>query len=147
MLVVAILERNTTERWKPFLSCVVLRRAITEENMFAVQFIFQPGTYDEEFYALDDSIEEYVAKIPGFLGVEKWLKPESTIKNSIYYFETKEAVLDLARFGDHREAKGRVRQWYDGYQVIITEVIAAYGDGNIPSIAAGVKGKSSFYAG
>lgn len=115
--------------------------------MFAVQFIFQPGTYDDEFYALDDSIENYVANIPGFLGVEKWVKADSDIKNSVYYFETKEALKDLARFGDHREAKGKVRQWYDGYQVVVTEVVAAYGDGNIPSIAAEVKGKSTFYAG
>ena len=115
--------------------------------MFAVQFIFNPGTYDEEFYCLDDSIEEYAAALPGFLGVEKWVKPDTRVTNSIYYFETKEALTKLARFGDHRDAKGKVSRWYEGYQVVITEVIASYGDGNIPSIAAEVKGKSAFYAG
>lgn len=115
--------------------------------MYAVQFIFNPGTYDDEFHVLDDSIEQFVAELPGFLGVEKWVKPETDIKNSIYYFETKEALTELARFGDHREAKGKVARWYDGYQVVITEVIAAYGDGNIPSIASTIKGKSAFYSG
>lgn len=115
--------------------------------MYAVQFIFQPGTYDNEFYTLDASIEDFVAKLPGFLGVEKWVKPETEIRNAVYYFENKEALTQLARFSDHREAKGKVQRWYDGFQVVITEVIAAYGDGNIPSIAADVKGKSSFYSG
>ena len=108
--------------------------------MYAVQFIFNPGTYDDEFHVLDDSIEQFVAELPGFLG-------ETDIKNSIYYFETKQALTELARFGDHREAKGKVARWYDGYQVVITEVIAAYGDGNIPSIASTIKGKSAFYSG
>ncbi len=107
--------------------------------MYAVQFIFQPGTYDEEFHTLDSSIENYVREIPGFLGVEKWVSPDASVKNSIYYFESTEALKDLARFADHREAKGKVRQWYHGYQVVVSEVISAYGDGNIPSIAAAVK--------
>lgn len=115
--------------------------------MYAVQFIFKPGTYDEEFHTLDDSIENFVAELPGFLGVEKWVNPETEVKNSIYYFENKEALTTLARFGDHREAKGKVRRWYEGYQVVITEVLAAYGDGNIPSIASPMKGKSEFYSG
>ncbi|MEY2698466.1 MAG: hypothetical protein RL720_422, partial [Actinomycetota bacterium] len=40
--------------------------------MYSAQFIFKPGTYDEEFHRLDDAIEEFVQAMPGFLGVERW---------------------------------------------------------------------------
>jgi hypothetical protein len=53
----------------------------------------------------------------------------------------------FSRFPDHLEAKAGVQRWYDGYQVVISEVVASYGDGKIPSIASEVKGKGSFYAG
>ena len=41
--------------------------------MISAQFIFRPGTYDDEFHCLDAEIEAYVATIPGFLGAEKWV--------------------------------------------------------------------------
>ncbi len=115
--------------------------------MYAVQFIFKPGTYDEEFYTLDGAIEEFVAGLPGFLGVEKWVSLDGDIKNPIYYFENKETLKEFSRFPEHIEAKGKVHKWYDGYQVVVTEVIASYGDGNLPAIASEVNGKGSFYAG
>ena len=45
----------------------------------------------------------------------------------------------FARFPDHVEAKGKVARWYEGYQVIISEVVATYGDGKIPTIAGSRK--------
>lgn len=115
--------------------------------MYAVQFIFKPGSYDAEFYKLDGAIEEFVAGLPGFLGVEKWVSPEGEIRNPIYYFEAKDSLREFSRFPDHIEAKGKVQKWYDGYQVVISEVIASYGDGKLNTLASGVKGKASFYAG
>jgi antibiotic biosynthesis monooxygenase (ABM) superfamily enzyme len=38
-------------------------------SVISAQFIFKPGTYDEEFHRLDAEIEAYVATIPGFLGL------------------------------------------------------------------------------
>ena len=40
--------------------------------MIACQFIFQPGVYDDEFTALDDSIDAFAKALPGFVGVDKW---------------------------------------------------------------------------
>lgn len=114
--------------------------------MFAAQFIFKPGTYDDEFYALDNAIEEYVQTLPGFLGVEKWSDENAVVKNHIYYFADKETLTTFARFPEHLTAKGGVQRWYDGYEVVISEVVASYGDGKIPSIASSVKGKGNFFS-
>ena len=104
--------------------------------MLAVQFIFKPGTYDEEFFTLDNSIEDYVASLPGFLGVEKWQSADGLIHNPIYYFEDNESFKLLAQFGDHKEAKANYRKWYDGYQIIVSKVISTYGDGTVETLAA-----------
>jgi hypothetical protein len=40
------------------------------------QFIFKPGTYDDDFHRLDDAIDDYARSLPGFDRVEKWLSPE-----------------------------------------------------------------------
>ena len=115
--------------------------------MYSAQFIFKPGTYDDEFYRLDGAIEEFVNTLPGFLGVEKWSNAEGDVKNHIYYFADKETLTTFSRFPDHLTAKAGVQRWYDGYEVVISEVVASYGDGKIPSIASAVKGKGAFYAG
>ncbi|MDH6422925.1 antibiotic biosynthesis monooxygenase family protein [Aurantimicrobium minutum] len=114
--------------------------------MFAAQFIFKPGTYDDEFYQLDDAIEEFVQAMPGFLGVEKWVSADGTTKNSIYYFADKQTLTEFSRFPQHLTAKAGVQRWYDAYEVVISEVVASYGDGKIPSIASSVKGKGTFYS-
>jgi heme-degrading monooxygenase HmoA len=114
--------------------------------MYSAQFIFKPGTYDEEFHRLDDAIEEFVQAMPGFLGVERWQSADGATKNSIYYFADKETLTEFSRYPDHLTAKAGVQRWYDGYEVVISEVVAAYGDGKIPSIASCVKGKGAFYA-
>ena len=103
--------------------------------MFSAQFIFKPSTYDDEFHRLDAEIEAYVATIDGYLGVERWVSPDQTTKNSIYYFETMAAVTELAKYPAHVEAKGQYQRWYDGYQIVISEVLRSYGDRAIESIA------------
>ena len=103
--------------------------------MFSAQFIFKPGTYDDEFHKLDAEIEAFVATIDGYLGVEPWVSPDGATRNSIYYFETMDAVVELSRYPAHREAKGKYQNWYDGYQIVISEVVRSYGDGGVETIA------------
>ncbi len=103
--------------------------------MISAQFIFKPGTYDEEFHLLDAEIEAYVATIPGFLGAEKWVSHDGQTKNSMYYFETMDAMFQLSRFDVHREAKGKYQNWYDGFQIVVSEIKKSYGDGAIETIA------------
>ena len=103
--------------------------------MISAQFIFKPGTYDDEFHKLDSEIEAFVATIRGFLGVERWVSFDGTTKNSMYYFETMDAMCELSRSDTHREAKGKSQNWYDGYQIVVSEIKKSYGDGAIETIA------------
>ncbi len=103
--------------------------------MFAAQFIFKPGNYDEEFYRLDESIDAYAHTLEGFIGVERWLSQDGETKNSIYYFEDMDTIAKFARFEDHQEAKAKVHNWYRSYRVVISEIKATYGDGEIQTTA------------
>lgn len=100
--------------------------------MIACQFIFKPGTYDADFHRLDGEIDQFARSLPGFERVEKWLSPDGDVVNAMYYFADQKDVAQLARFPVHREAKGQVDRWYDGYRIVISEVKATYGDGKLP---------------
>lgn len=103
-------------------------------SMFACSFIFKPGNYDDEFYRLDASIDEYAKSLDGYIGVDRWFSDDRSVKNSIYYWRDMESVSMFARFPDHLEAKENYAKWYDGYQIVISEVTASYGDGRIPHV-------------
>jgi len=97
------------------------------------QFIFKPGTYDEDFHRLDAEIDDYARGLPGFDRVEKWVSPEGDVVNAMYYFVDRASVAQLGRFPAHREAKGQVHRWYDGYRIVVSDVSATYGDGRLPA--------------
>ncbi|MBN9374912.1 MAG: hypothetical protein J0I40_05875 [Cellulomonas sp.] len=101
--------------------------------MMCCQFIFKPGTYDDDFHHLDAQIDEYARGLPGFQRVEKYLSPDGNVINAIYNFADKKDVAKLARFPTHREAKGQVARWYDGYRIVISQVTATYGDDRLPA--------------
>jgi heme-degrading monooxygenase HmoA len=103
--------------------------------MFAVSFIFVPGTYDEEFHRLDSSIDNYAQSLEGYIGVERWFSEDRATTNSVYYFRDQETVSIFSRFPDHLEAKGKYQNWYKGYQIVISEVKASYGDGVLDHIS------------
>jgi heme-degrading monooxygenase HmoA len=100
--------------------------------MICCQFIFKPGTYDDDFRRLDGQIDQYARSLPGFEKVETWVAPEGGAINAIYYFADKQSVAQLARFPQHREAKGQVQRWYDGYRIVISEITSTYGDNRLP---------------
>ena len=102
--------------------------------MFACSFIFTPGEYDDEFYRLDNSIQQYAESMPGYLGTDRWFSEDKLSMNVIYYFKDQDSVREFANFSDHKEAKAKYARWYKGYQVVISEVKASYGDGNYPHI-------------
>lgn len=102
--------------------------------MFACSFIFTPGTYDDEFHRLDKLVMDYAEAMPGYIGVDRWFSEDGKSKNVIYYFRDQDSVREFATFQDHKEAKEKYARWYSGYQVVISEVKATYGDGNYPHI-------------
>lgn len=101
--------------------------------MICVQFIFKPGTYDDDFHDLDAQIDTYARSLPGFVRTETWHQPEQGLVNAIYYFTDQKALAHLAKFPTHREAKSQVHRWYDGYRIVVTEVKATYGDDRLPA--------------
>jgi heme-degrading monooxygenase HmoA len=100
-------------------------------RVICCQFIFQPSAYDDDFHRLDAEIDAYARALPGFVRTETWHAHGSGAVNAVYYFADREAVAELARFPQHREAKGQVQRWYDGYRVVVSEVTATYGDGRL----------------
>jgi heme-degrading monooxygenase HmoA len=100
-------------------------------NTIACQFVFEPGEYDEEFHLLDAQIDEFALGLEGFISVHRWVSPDDRLRNSIYFFKDMDSVQALARFPQHLVAKQEVMRWYNSYQILITEVTASYGDGNL----------------
>lgn len=49
----------------------------------------------------------------------------------MYYWETMDGLQELMNHPRHLEAKAAQSKWLDGYQVIISQVLHAYGDGSI----------------
>jgi len=103
--------------------------------MFAVSFIFRPGNYDEEFHRLDTLIDDYAHSLEGYIGVERWVSDDGHTRNSVYYFRDQETVTTFSRYPEHREAKENYRRWYEGYQIVVSEVSASYGDGGIDHVS------------
>jgi heme-degrading monooxygenase HmoA len=101
--------------------------------LICVQFVFEPGSYDDDFHRLDEEIDEYARSLPGFIRTETWQQAGQGLVNSIYYFADKKALAHLAKFPSHREAKGQVHRWYRGYRIVVAEVTATYGDGRLPA--------------
>ena len=103
----------------------------SSEPKFSAAFIFEPGTYDEEFHELDGQIDTFAASLEGFIRSERWRNDEGNIRNSVYYFANREAIAQLARFEPHRIAKKNYAKWYKGYRIEVSEITQVYGDGNL----------------
>lgn len=97
--------------------------------MYLVTFRLDPGEYDAEFHELNDAIQAAAEDTDGYLGKRTWNAPESEEVLVVYYWESLEALESFGAVPVHGEAKGRWREWYDAYEVRVTEVLEAYGSG------------------
>ena len=97
--------------------------------MYSAAFIFEPGTYDERFHALDALIEQAARETPGFLGAETWRSDDGTRRNATYYWSTEEALRAFSANPHHLEAKRQYQAWYRGYHIVVAQVLHSYGDG------------------
>jgi heme-degrading monooxygenase HmoA len=96
--------------------------------MFTSTFIFEAKQYDDEFHRRNDTIAERARIIPGFLGEEEWHNKETALHAEVYYWQTREAMLELIGMPEHREAKTRHDRWIGEYRVVISEVETIYGN-------------------
>lgn len=102
--------------------------------MYCASFIFEPGTYDERFHALDALIEEAAHATPGYLGAETWRSPDGTRSNATYFWDNQEALRAFSAHPKHLEAKRQYTQWYKGFHIVVSQVLRSYGDGKIEHI-------------
>ena len=108
--------------------------------MISAAFIWEPGTYDAEFNELNALIEEAAISTPGFIGVESWCSEDGKRNNATYYWNSLESLKLLSVHPKHIEAKRRYSEWYNGYHVVISEVIKSYGDGAFSHVTPVGKG-------
>ncbi|WP_454743009.1 antibiotic biosynthesis monooxygenase family protein [Cupriavidus necator] len=100
--------------------------------MYTSTFTFAKGEFDDEFHAFDHAIAQLAKSIPGYLGEESWENASTGLISNVYYWETMDALQALMKHPTHIAAKQRQAQWLKGYQVVIAQVVSAYGDGGIP---------------
>jgi heme-degrading monooxygenase HmoA len=97
--------------------------------MYSATFIFDKKQYDEEFHQLDQAIAECAKSSVGYLGEEAWENSETGRISTVYYWQTMAGLHDVMNHPKHIEAKALQAKWLNGYQIIIAQVIRAYGDG------------------
>lgn len=103
--------------------------------MYTSTFTFAPGTYDTEFHRLDVLIAEAAKEIPGYLGEESWENAATGLVSNVYYWDSLGALQQLMRHPRHLEAKAAQSRWLKGYQVVISQVLKTYGDGQLNDTA------------
>lgn len=99
--------------------------------MIVATFIFRQHTKNDDFVVLDDEIMERAKANPGFIKKNKWLTPDGNTIRVDYYFTDQDALKLFSADEVHRIAKKRYAEWYDGYEVEISEVLHSYGDGKL----------------
>jgi heme-degrading monooxygenase HmoA len=103
-------------------------------TIYTASFIFEPGTYDDAFHALDALIEDAARATPGYLGSETWLATEGARRNAVYYWQTLEALKSFSNHPKHLEAKRQYLKWYKSFHIVIAQVLRLYGDGGLSHI-------------
>jgi heme-degrading monooxygenase HmoA len=105
--------------------------------MITATFIFDIKQFDEAFHALDARIAAAARETSGYIGEDAWEDPKTGRVANVYYWEDETGLKQLISHPDHIEAKRIYSQWLGGYQVMISQVLRTYGDGQLSrSIAA-----------
>jgi heme-degrading monooxygenase HmoA len=99
--------------------------------MYIAAFIYSPGQYDDEFHRLNGIIDAVAKSLPGFLGVESWQSTTDDRRNATYYWSDLDTLEQFAAHPAHQEAKRQYARWYEGYHIVISEVVRSYGDGSL----------------
>ena len=97
--------------------------------MYLVTFRLDPGEYDAEFHELNDRIQAAAENTAGYLGKRTWVDPESEEVLVAYYWESLDSLDSFGADSVHKRAKQRWTEWYDAYEVTVTEVLERYGSG------------------
>ncbi|MDX1429407.1 MAG: DUF4188 domain-containing protein [Rhodothermales bacterium] len=96
--------------------------------MYTATFTFRIGKTDADFDRLNDAILEAAESNEGFVRREGWVSDDGRTRSVVYYWKSLE---DLNRFSNHPihlEAKRRYREWYEGYEVTVAQVVRQSSD-------------------
>jgi heme-degrading monooxygenase HmoA len=96
--------------------------------MYSATFIFDTKQFDSEFHRLDALIAAAAKETEGYIGEEAWEDPKTGRIANVYYWSSERGLKQLIEHPNHLEAKRRYSEWLHGYQVVISQVIRAYGD-------------------
>jgi len=107
------------------------RNKSDKEKIYSASFIFQVKKEDAEFKQFNELINKAARANSGYLGKEKWENPEENKKAVTYYWDSLESLKTFSNHSAHQMAKQQYRQWYHGYEVIISEVLTVKSDGGI----------------
>ena len=99
--------------------------------MYCAAFIWEPGVYDAEFHRLNGAIEQIARSLPGFLGSETWQSADGTRKCAHYYWTDLDTLKAFSVHPTHQEAKRQYSRWYNGYHIVVSEIVRSYGDGSL----------------
>ncbi|MFC3960108.1 antibiotic biosynthesis monooxygenase family protein [Halovivax cerinus] len=97
--------------------------------MYLVTFRIDPGEYDAEFHELNDAIQAVAEQSDAYRGKRTWHDPDSDEVLVVYYWESQDALDAFGSDSDHELAKQRWTEWYDAYEVTVTEIVDRYGSG------------------
>ena len=84
----------------------------------------RPVTCDDEFHRLNNLIDAAAKATEGFLS--------ST---------TRQALDGKTLNANHLETKQQVGKWYDGYHIVVSQVIRSYGDNTNPHLTPNYRDK------
>jgi heme-degrading monooxygenase HmoA len=97
--------------------------------MYSAAFIYEALDYDEDFHRLNAEIDAVARSLPGFLGVEAWQAADGRRKNATYFWSDLDTLKSFSTHPAHLEAKRQYARWYEGYHIVISEVLRSYGNG------------------
>jgi heme-degrading monooxygenase HmoA len=99
--------------------------------MYSATFIFNKKQFDDDFYQLDNAIADIAKHTSGYIGEETWENADTGLISNVYYWDKMDGLHELMKHPKHLEAKAAQSKWLNGYQVVISQVVRAYGDGLI----------------
>jgi len=102
--------------------------------VYSAAFIWEPGTYDDEFHRLNAIIDGVARSLPGFLGVDAWQNADGSRRNATYYWDSLDTLKTFSTHPAHLEAKRQYARWYKGYHIVVSEVLRSYGDSHFAHI-------------
>lgn len=98
------------------------------KSVYSAAFVFRIKNYDTEFEQLNKLIDQAANANPGYLGKERWTNSEENKHSVIYYWKSRESLKEFSKHSIHQKAKQSYKKWYEGYEVLISEILTFKSD-------------------